>query len=550
MVVGLLAILKAGGAYVPLDPDYPQDRLQHMIDDSGIELLLTQSAVAARIPTATNHRVIKLELDKLALQAEPHSNPAALLYQDQLAYVIYTSGSTGKPKGVGISHYAFSQHSQVSVGFFNLTPTDRMLQFATLNFDAFVEQLFAPLICGAAVVLRGPELWDSERYYHELIKNQITVSDLTTAYWQLLVQDFAQKGPRDYGKLKQVHAGGEALPPEALTAWRAAGLENIPLLNTYGPTEATVTATVVDCQDWVSGKKPLPAHMPIGVPLQGRTLYVLDADANPVPVGVAGELCIGGELLARGYLNRASLSAERFIADPFDANGGRLYRTGDRVRWNTEGQLDYLGRIDQQVKIRGFRIEPGEIEAKLLVQSGVREALVLAKEHTSGTRLIAYVSAQSEISLDASDLRQQLAQTLPDYMVPSAIVILPQLPQTPNGKVDRKALPEPDFSTEQTYVEPIGETETALARIWADVLGTDRIGRHDNFFELGGHSLMAVQLVSRINSSLHVNIVVRDIFQHSTLQEVAALIAAASQKVSTAQALSAIDSFIDQLEFA
>ncbi|WP_229212467.1 non-ribosomal peptide synthetase, partial [Duganella sp. HH105] len=519
MVVGLLAILKAGGAYVPLDPEYPADRLAYMAQDSGIALMLTQTAVQDRLPTADGLRA--LALDTLDLDGQPAHDPRVDIHGENLAYVIYTSGSTGRPKGVGIAHRSLVEHAQVAVGFFGLTRADRMLQFATLNFDGFIEQLFAPLVEGASVVLRGPALWDSATFHAELIARKISVVDITTAYWLLLVQDFAQQGVRDYGMLRQVHAGGEAMPPEGLKSWREAGLSHVKLLNTYGPTEATVTATILDCQPYVSGDKPLPQQMPIGTPLAGRLLRVVNESLHPVPVGVAGELCIGGDLLARGYLGRPALSAERFVADPFDDHGGRLYRTGDLVRWSAAGQLEYLGRIDHQVKIRGFRIELGEVEAQLLAQPEVREAVVVAYSGPSGARLVGYISPQAGQSVDAAELRGRLAIAMPDYMVPSAIVVLDALPQNANGKVDRKALPEPGHAADQEYQAPQGTAEQALADIWSAVLGVPRVGRQDNFFELGGDSILSLKVISRAQAK-GVTLTPRQIFEHQTLAAVAA----------------------------
>ncbi len=496
MVVGLLAILKAGGAYVPLDPEYPAERLTYMVQDSGIGLLLTQSWVRMRIPAG----VQVLELNGLDLGGEPVHDPAVPVHGGNLAYVIYTSGSTGRPKGVGIPQHALVEHAQVSVGFFGLTPADRMLQFATLNFDGCIEQLFPALLAGASIVLRGPQLWDSTTFYRELIDKQISVVDLTTAYWVLLVQDFVRQGVRDYGVLRQVHAGGEAMPPQGIRAWREAGLGHVKLLNTYGPTEATVTASILDCGPYVRAEMSLPQQMPVGTPLAGRALRVVDADLCLVPQGVAGELCIGAALLARGYLGRAGLSAQRFVADPFDAEGGRLYRTGDLVRWSVEGQLEYLGRLDHQVKIRGLRIELGEVEAQLLAQPQVREAVVVAKEGPGGARLVGYVSAAAGQAADPAALRAHLARQLPEYMVPGVIMVLEALPLNANGKVDRNALPEPGFDGGRGYEAPQGEAEEALARIWAEVLGVERVGRHDNFFELGGHSLLALGLMERMRA--------------------------------------------------
>jgi amino acid adenylation domain-containing protein len=513
MVVGLLAIFKAGAAYVPLDPEYPAERLAYMVEDSGIELLLTQNHVRER----KGLRV--LELDVLDLSGEPEHDPRVAVHGESLAYVIYTSGSTGRPKGVGIPHRSLVEHVQVSVDFFGLTSTDRMLQFATLNFDGCIEQLFPPLLAGAAIVLRGPALWDSATFHRELLDKQISVVDITTAYWLLLVQDFARQGIRNYGVLRQLHAGGEAMPPEGLKAWRDAGLAHVKLLNTYGPTEATVTASILDCQPYVSGQQPLPPQIPIGTPLAGRALQVVDANLNHLPQGVAGELCIGGELLARGYLNRASLSAERFVADPFDKQGGRLYRTGDLVRWNTEGQLEYLGRIDHQVKVRGFRIELGEVEAQLLAQPEVREAVVIAQLSPGGARLVGYVSVQTGQVIEVGELRERLGEILPDYMVPSAIAVLENLPLNANGKVDRKALPALEFGSTRAYESPQGEVEEALAQIWAEVLGVERVGRYDNFFELGGDSLLAIRLVGSVRTNMDIAISLRDLYAFPTLRE-------------------------------
>ncbi|QSI32377.1 amino acid adenylation domain-containing protein [Variovorax sp. RKNM96] len=526
MVVGILGILKAGGTYVPLDPEYPAERLAYMMADSGLGLVLTQSHVGTRLPV--DDAVKRLTLDTLSLDGEPAHDPQVAVHGHNLAYLIYTSGSTGRPKGVGIAHQALGQHAQESVRFFGLTGDDRMLQFSTLNFDGFIEQVFPPLVAGAAIVLRGPTLWDSETFYRELIDRRISVADLTTAYWHLLAQDFAQdavrNGTRDYGALRQVHAGGEAMPPEGLKAWREAGLAHVKLLNTYGPTEATVTASVLDCAPYLREGAAVPLRMPIGEPLAGRALRVVGSDLSLVPQGVAGELCIGGDLLARGYLGRAALTAERFVADPFDDRGGRLYRTGDLVRWNSEGQLEYLGRIDHQVKVRGFRIELGEIEAQLLAQPEVREAVVVANEGPTGARLVGYVSLQQGQAIEPTQLRERLGQALPDYMVPGALVVLQALPLNPNGKVDRKALPQPEYANEQAHEAPEGEVEEALAAVWAQVLGVARVGRNDNFFELGGDSLMALRLLARMQRTQdpRLKFSLQDLLQKQTIAKLTA----------------------------
>jgi amino acid adenylation domain-containing protein/non-ribosomal peptide synthase protein (TIGR01720 family) len=529
MVIGVLATLKAGGAYVPLDPDYPRDRLQHMVADSAIELLLTHRSLRERIPCPTSGNV--LELDALDSTGWPDHNPSVRLHGGYLAYIIYTSGSTGKPKGVAIAHDALAEHAYVSIDFFGLRNTDRMLQFSTINFDGFIEQFFPPLCAGAAMVLRGTALWDSETFYRELITQRITVADLTTAYWFLLVQDFAKACRCDYGVLRQVHAGGEAMPPEGLKAWRAAGMQGIKLLNTYGPTEAVVTATVADCTVNDAGGGLAPLQVSIGKPLPARCIYLLDANLAPVLPGVPGELCIGGELLARGYLNKAGLTAERFIANPFANNGGRLYRTGDLARWRGDGHIEYLGRLDHQVKIRGFRIELGEIETQLLLHPEIREAVVTVKQGPAGARLAAYISLQPDCALTIAALRDALADVLPDYMIPAAIVIMPSLPLNANGKIDRRRLPEPEFADAANYEAPQGDTEQALAAIWADVLGLGRIGRHDNFFELGGDSILSLQIVTAARRAGW-HITPRQLFERQTVAELTQVAGIAPEIVS------------------
>ncbi|WP_176460935.1 non-ribosomal peptide synthetase [Janthinobacterium sp. PC23-8] len=535
MVAGLLAVLKSGAAYVPLDPDYPAERLAHMVRDSGAALLLTHSWLAPRLPASDG--VPALAVDQLMLDEQPDGDPLVALHEHSLAYVIYTSGSTGTPKGVAISHGALARHIDVSIDFFGLRADDRMLQFATLNFDGCIEQLFPPLASGAAVVLRGPDLWDSATFYDALIAQRISVADLSTAYWSVLAQDFAAQGPRPYGALRQVHAGGEALPPEALHAWRTAGLARVKLLNTYGPTEATVTVSTLDCAPYLEAGAQLPAQMPIGVPLAGRSLYVLDAALGLAPAGVAGELYIGGALLARGYLNRPGLSAERFVADPFDAAGGRLYRTGDLVRWLADGRLEYLGRIDHQVKLRGLRVELGEIEAGLLAQPGVRAAVVSTQHGANGMLLVAHVAVETGAGVQGAALRAALREVLPDYMVPTAVMVLGALPLTPNGKVDRHALPPVTPAGEGEYAAPQGEAEQALAQLWREVLVLERVGRDDNFFELGGHSLAAIRVTALLSQRHGCTLPVRHFFEAPTLSAMAAIVQAGGFGVGAAAVL-------------
>jgi len=517
MIVAMMATLKVGGTYIPLDPDYPAERLAYMIESSDIKLLLTQTAVLQCSPYLANAGAVLL-LDALDFAGESIADPEVEIHDTNLAYLIFTSGSTGKPKGVEIPHHALAEHVQTLRDSAEFVVADRVLQFSTFSFDAIVDQLFPPLITGATVVLRGNAVWDSETFYQQVLDNKISVVDVTPAYLQMLIQDFADRGLNDYGALRKIIVGGEALAPETFKLLRNAGLGHITLLNAYGPTEATVAATTMDCTPFVNGDRPAPLQVPIGRPLSGRHLYVLDDDANLAPIGVAGELYIGGALLARGYLNRQDLTVERFVADPFDEKGGRMYRTGDCVRWNMEGELVYLGRIDQQIKIRGFRIEPAEIETALLAQQGVRTAVVIAKQRPDGTRLVAYVAAAAEV--DAAELKIQLALTLPGYMVPSVVMVLPHLPLSPTGKIDRAALPEPEWTLVRDHVVPRDDAERQMARIWEQVLAVHPVGRHDNFFELGGDSLKALRVVAQAKAeNLKLDIDLRTFMRWPTIAQ-------------------------------
>jgi len=518
MVVGLLAILKAGGAYVPLDPEYPADRLAYMVEDSGIGLLLAQRGVKDRLPAAEG--LVVLELDGLELADEPTHNPEVAVHGENLAYVIYTSGSTGRPKGASIRHRALSSCMTWMQQTYGLTATDTVLHKAPFCFDVSVWEIFWPLTAGVRLVVANPgDHRDPARITELILKHEITTLNFVPAMLQAFL---AHEGIEVQTRLRYVICGGEAMPA-ATQSEALRRLKGVSLQNLYGPTETTIHVTRWTCRD--DGQ----SQVPIGQPIFETQAYVLDESLGRVPQGVAGELYIGGELLGRGYLNRSSLSAERFVADPFGEAGGRLYRTGDLVRWNGEGQLEYLGRIDHQVKIRGFRIELGEVEAQLLSQPEVREAVVVAKEGPGGARLVGYVSAQAGQAIEAGELRERLGRALPDYMVPSALVVLESLPLNANGKVDRKALPEPGFESERAYEAPQGEVEEALARIWAEVLGVERVGRHDNFFELGGHSLAALRLVRAIGDRLPgMTTALKDLFAWPTVAELARQVARTS----------------------
>ncbi|WP_445009286.1 amino acid adenylation domain-containing protein, partial [Pseudomonas lactis] len=538
MVVSLLAVLKTGAAYVPLDPEYPRERLVHMLEDSGVGLVLTQSHLHGRLPLPT--QVLAVDIDRvqaqLALCAD--DNLPVDVEPQSLAYVIYTSGSTGKPKGVAISHAALSEFAGIAADYSQLVAQDRVLQFATLNFDGFVEQLYPALTLGATVVLRGPQLWDGAELYRQIIAQGITLADLPTAYWKLFLQDCLAAGPRTYGALRQIHIGGEAMPLDGPLLWQRAGLGHVRLLNTYGPTEATVVSSVLDCTD-PSAVSAVGAS-PIGRALPGRGLYVLDRDLNLLPLGAVGELYIASANgLARAYLQRPGLTAERFVADPFSPSGERLYRTGDLARYRADGVVEYVGRVDHQVKVRGFRIELGEIETVLLAQDSVREALLLAADN----QLLAYlVPAQTLSETECAEVGEQLMATLrdhlPDYMVPAHLIFLDRMPLNPNGKLDRQALPKPDASVEQQdWRAPVTPLQQQVAAIWAAILGAERVGLNQHFFELGGHSLLAMQVVSRIRQTLSLEVPLKAVFEHPRLEAFVAALQAQESPLPTTPAL-------------
>ncbi|NMO19519.1 non-ribosomal peptide synthetase, partial [Pyxidicoccus fallax] len=516
LIVSLVAILKAGGAYVPLDPAYPRERLAGMVEDTRPQALITTRALSTHLPAEGLSTVV---LEDAALDAEPAHAPPSTALPDSLAYVDFTSGSTGRPKGVGTTHRNVLR-TLFGVDYAHLGPDETLLQLAPIAFDASTLEVWGALLHGARLVVMPPQPPSLEELEQVLRDTRVTTLWLTAGLFTQVVESRLSA----LRSVKQVLAGGDVVPPAH--ARRVLGELGIPLTNGYGPTETTVFAVCFRMTDPAQAG----ASVPIGRPIGGTRLYVLDEHGQPVPMGVPGELFIGGDGLARGYVGQPSLTAERFIPDRFSGiPGARLYRTGDRVRWRADGLLDFLGRADSQVKLRGFRIEPGEIEAALTAQPGVRQALVLVREDRPGDkRLVAYVVGAPDMQVEA--LRAALKQRLPDYMVPSAFVPLEALPLTPNGKVDRKALPAPTQGADAgTFVAPRTPTEEKLATLWSEVLGVPRVGAEDNFFELGGHSLLATQVVSRIRASLGVELPLRELFRTPTVSALAARVDAVLQ---------------------
>ncbi|CAJ9830454.1 syringomycin synthetase [Burkholderia pseudomallei] len=530
MVVGLLAILKAGGAYVPLDPSHPPERLRRMLDDTnpvavlvddiGADALASfESHVAARSPR------VHLSRDIAQWRACSPANPPTPRERAarRLAYVIYTSGSSGEPKGVMNEHRGVVNRLWWMQQTYALDERDAVLQKTPFSFDVSVWEFFWPLMSGARLVIAKPEGHKDPAYLSELIdRERVTTLHFVPSMLQAFLED--EGAARGCGSVKRVMCSGEALPPSLVKRFYRC-LPDARLHNLYGPTEAAVDVTAWACDAEEGG-----ASVPIGWPIANTRIYVLDGHGQPVPRGVAGELYIGGVQVARGYLNRPELTRERFVDDPFVA-GGRLYKTGDLARWRTDGSLEYLGRNDFQVKIRGFRIELGEIEAQLAKVAGVRETVVLARDSGSPAgekRLVAYYTGNADVAA----LREQATRHLPAYMVPSAYVRLDAWPLTPNGKLDRRALPAPadDAYARAEYEAPQGAKEEALAAIWKDLLPVERISRHDNFFELGGHSLLVIGLSEKLRAAgLHAD--VRVVYRASTLADLAAHLGTDNQDI-------------------
>jgi amino acid adenylation domain-containing protein len=530
MIVALLAILKAGGTYVPMDPALPRERLDFLVADSGVPVLVTEQRLLGAFgeEALAGVRVVCLEADRDRIAAGPDSPLADAPDFERLAYVIYTSGSTGKPKGVMVSHGSLASYIAGDCLEYAIGPADRVLQFASISFDNSAEEIYPVLTTGGTLVLRSDAMMRSSADFLAACRARgITLLTLPTAYWHVLAADLTD-GVDWPPALRRVIIGGERPLPERLEAWRRHLGTRVHLWNTYGPTECTIGATIGDLEPWLASSDGL-REAPLGRPFAGYRAYVLDLRQEPVPAGVPGELCLGGAGVARGYLGRPELTAERFLPDPWAAaaglSGARLYRTGDLVRWLPSGDLEFLGRTDRQVKIRGFRVELGEIEAALALHPALREVAVMAREDRPGDlRLVAYVVPHAERETEVGDLRSFLKEHLPEHMVPALYLSLPALPINGSGKVDHRALPAPDASRPALaaeYEAPATPAEEGVAAIWCEVLGVDRVGANDDFFELGGHSLLLPQVMSRLQRDFDIEVPLLDLIEHTTVADLA-----------------------------
>jgi len=523
--VAFLAVLKAGAACVPLDPAYPKERLAYMLEDSEASWVLTQRGLLAEV-TDFDAEVITIDAGWHSFAKESNATLDTAVKPENLAYVIYTSGSTGKPRGVLLTHGGLVNHNTAAVKLFDITPADRMAQFASISFDIAIEEIFPTWIAGGALVIREEDaslaVGDFLRWVRD---KKVTALDLPTSYWHELVAELSESSLSLPQSLRMVIVGGEKASSAALAAWHKLAGSRVRWVNTYGPTETSVIVTSFEPTNWEN----IPSVLPIGRPIANTKIYILDQNLQPVPVGIPGDLYVSGPGLARGYLNRPEVTAEKFVRDPFSSDpNARIYKTGDLARYLPNGEIEFAGRTDDQVKIRGYRVELKEIESVLGSHSGVREVAVIARENEAGEKsLIAYVVPSREQTPTGAELRTYLKQKLPNYMVPAAFVLLEAMPKTPNGKVNRRGMPAPkpaDFAEANEYVAPTDELEANLARIWGAVLSKEKIGIRDNFFDLGGHSLLAARLMHRIEQAYGQRIPLAALLQAPTIEQFSVLL--------------------------
>jgi aspartate racemase len=524
--IALLGVLKAGGACLPLDLNYTSDRLALMLEDSQPAVVLTEDRLAEELSFAKTKLVFLDTQAELAFRGVA-SNLATPFTADNLAYVIYTSGSTGRPRGVLLPHRGLANHNRCAVSLYDLSPADRVLQFSSISFDIAIEEIFPALICGAAIVLKNDSFsLQAGEFLQWIEERRVSVLDLPTAFWHELVHQLdASDGIKLPACLRLVILGGEKASTKAYRVWKRFAGDRVRLINTYGPTEASVIVSAFEPARFPG--VALGDSLPLGSPVASAQIHLLDEDLKPVSHGASGELHIGGPPLARGYLNHPELTAKKFIPDPFSQDpSARLYKTGDLARYTPDGNLEFQGRVDFQVKIRGFRVEPGEIEAVLHQYPNLAESVVTSHEHTNGDKsLVAYtVWSPGHAPASPAELQDFLKQRLPEYMVPAAFVTMDRLPLTVNGKVDRKALPKPELAPLSIQPSAVAQDElqARLVGIWQSVLGRKGIGIHDNFFEVGGYSMLAARLMHRVGRTVGRNLPLALLFQAPTIEKLAA----------------------------
>jgi amino acid adenylation domain-containing protein len=522
MPIALLAVLKAGGAYVAFDPSYPPERLLYMFEDSDISILLTQQKVLMGQPEYRAHLVC-VDTERTSIAEHDTQNIQSDVNASNLAYLVYTSGSTGRPKGILIEHGSVVNASYSFINSHRMTENDRLLQFASLSFDVAAEEFFATWLSGGCVVMR-PELSSFAEFTTLLQRENVTVVNLPASFWLEWLTAMADRGGELPKSVRRVIAGNEKTLEETLAKWQRLIGPNVEWRNAYGPSETTITASNYEPSS-TGVTREEKSTVPIGRPVMNVQMYVLDSALQIVPTRVAGELYIGGDGVARGYHKQPTQTAERFLPNPYGRKRGeRLYRTGDAARYRADGNIEFLGRVDEQVKIRGYRIELGEIEAVLAQHASVRESVVIARDDgRGGQRLMAYVVSNNG-DLRTDELREFLRQRLTEYMVPSSFVVLETMPRTPNGKVDRRALPDADSThtdANEAYIAPRSATERTIANIWQEVLKVEKVGINDNFFGLGGHSLLLVHAQSKLSDALRVKVSMLEMFKYPTISALA-----------------------------
>ncbi|WP_270171056.1 non-ribosomal peptide synthetase [Paenibacillus sp. SYP-B4298] len=519
LIVALLAVMKSGSAYVPIDPNYPEERIAYLLEDSGVHTVIVSPDTKPLVRAASTASPLLLAEAEAAAARDGAGAPLPVVNPEQLMYVIYTSGSTGKPKGVMVPHQAVVNHCLGVMERFELRPSDRVLQFTSISFDVAVQEIFPALLAGATLVLwKDRFLTSSSEFLQWIGQEQVTVVNATTAHWNQLVHDVKQNLASLPEQLRLVIVGGEAVSRETYASWRSIAKGRVKWINDYGLTETTITATMF-CPDgdWQAVKA-----VPIGTPLPNVEVYILDSSLQPVPVGVYGELCVGGAGVAHGYLNRPELTAERFVSHPFrDDEGARLFRTGDMARFLPDGNIEFVGRLDSQIKIRGYRIELGEIEAALEQCPALAQSVVVPNRLNSGdTMLVAYV-VPANPQVDLREIREHLKHSLPDYMIPGNFVVIDRIPLTENGKVNTALLPKPELPalTAKEYIAPRTSTEQAAVELWSEVLGLASLSVLDNYFDIGGNSLLATQLAAKAQQRFGSRVPLKWLFEYPTLED-------------------------------
>ena len=514
LIVALLGVLKAGGAYVPIDPSYPKERLDFLIADTRTPIMLTQSALATTALAGRDIPFFCVDEPETSMEAGDDLNPSTVCGPESLAYVMYTSGSTGKPKGVMVENRAIVRLVR-NTNYCNFGPDEVFLQFASVSFDAATLEIWGPLLNGGRLVVMPPRASSLPELGQVIREQGITTLWLTAGLFNLMVEQQLE----DLRSVRQLLAGGDVLSPRHVRM-ALEGLPNCHLINGYGPTENT---TFTCCHVIDPGQR-VPESIPIGRPISNTQVYVLDEQLQPVLPGAAGEICAGGDGVARGYLNNAEATAEKFLPNPFGPEaGGRMYRTGDRARWRDDGIIEFMGRIDNQVKIHGHRIEPGEIETILRMSKDVKEVCVVPHEENGSKCLVAYYVPSQNSTIAPGELRQFLVRKLPHYMIPALYVQLASMPLSANGKVDRTAMPAPQFApkTDRLTQSPSTHLERLIAGLWQRILRTDAVGMDDNFFDLGGDSLLLVAVHSNLQKTLRVEVPVTDLFEFTTVRTLA-----------------------------